>query len=153
MSLAADTDRIAAVRAFTRFYTSTLGVLDEGLLHTPYSVAEARVLYELAQQDEVGVADHVPPFGFAVPVVDVPRPGAQLVRRAQRLERLDRVPRVQPAVLARPDPDAGQVVREPVRALVKLAIGHLPVAADHRGTVAEQVGGMLEEVGEVQGHG
>jgi DNA-binding MarR family transcriptional regulator/predicted N-acetyltransferase YhbS len=50
-------DRIDAMRAFTRFYTSTIGVLDEGLLHTPYSVAEARILFELAQRDEVGVAD------------------------------------------------------------------------------------------------
>src|SRR5262245_45367245 len=50
-------DRIAAVRAFTRFYKSIIGVLDEGLLHTPFSVAEARIIYELAQRDEVGIAD------------------------------------------------------------------------------------------------
>jgi hypothetical protein len=29
----------------------------------------------------------------------------------------------------------------------------LPLARDHRGALAEHVGGMLEEVGEVQGHG
>jgi DNA-binding MarR family transcriptional regulator/N-acetylglutamate synthase-like GNAT family acetyltransferase len=42
---------VAALRAFSRFYTRVLGVLDDGLLDTPYSLTEARVLYELAQRD------------------------------------------------------------------------------------------------------
>jgi DNA-binding MarR family transcriptional regulator/GNAT superfamily N-acetyltransferase len=54
---AVDPARVAAVRAFTRFYTSVLGVLDEGLLDTPYSVTEARVVFELAQQAESDLAD------------------------------------------------------------------------------------------------
>ncbi len=41
--------RIATVREFSRFYTSRLGTLDEGLLQTSYSLTEARVLFELAQ--------------------------------------------------------------------------------------------------------
>jgi DNA-binding MarR family transcriptional regulator/GNAT superfamily N-acetyltransferase len=48
---------VAEVRAFTRFYTAVIGVLDEGLLGTPYSVTEARVLFELAQSDATDVAD------------------------------------------------------------------------------------------------
>jgi DNA-binding MarR family transcriptional regulator/predicted GNAT family acetyltransferase len=54
---AVDADRVAALRAFTRSYTALLGVLDEGLLHSPYSVTEARVIFELAQRELTHVAD------------------------------------------------------------------------------------------------
>ena len=40
--------RIAAVRRFNRFYTRQLGVLRKNFLNSPYSLGEARVLYEIA---------------------------------------------------------------------------------------------------------
>jgi DNA-binding MarR family transcriptional regulator/ribosomal protein S18 acetylase RimI-like enzyme len=40
-------DRIARVRRFNRFYTRQLGVLRKTYLGSPYSLAEARVLYEI----------------------------------------------------------------------------------------------------------
>jgi DNA-binding MarR family transcriptional regulator/GNAT superfamily N-acetyltransferase len=53
----ASADRVAAVRAFNRFYTNRIGVLGEGLLRTPHSLSEARVLYELGQREVTEVAD------------------------------------------------------------------------------------------------
>src|SRR2546421_5993344 len=46
---------VAEVREFNRFYTATIGVLRDGLLRTPYSLTEARVIFELAQRDETEV--------------------------------------------------------------------------------------------------
>lgn len=48
---------VASVRAFNRFYTNVIGVLEEGLSRTAYSLTEARVLYELAQQERLDVVE------------------------------------------------------------------------------------------------
>jgi DNA-binding MarR family transcriptional regulator/N-acetylglutamate synthase-like GNAT family acetyltransferase len=49
--------RIAAVRAFNRFYTRSVGALDAGLLGTEHPLPQARVLYELGQRDVTATSD------------------------------------------------------------------------------------------------
>jgi DNA-binding MarR family transcriptional regulator/ribosomal protein S18 acetylase RimI-like enzyme len=50
---------VAGVRAFNRGYTKVIGVLEEGLLRSSYSLTEVRVLFEIAHADPAGalVAD------------------------------------------------------------------------------------------------
>jgi DNA-binding MarR family transcriptional regulator len=50
------TEHVPAIRRFSRFYTSRIGALQEGLLDSPFSLTEARVLYELAQCDRTTAA-------------------------------------------------------------------------------------------------
>src|SRR5258707_9401149 len=50
-------DQISAVRSFNRFYTRKLGVLDQQLLKTPFSLSEARVLYELANGENLAAKE------------------------------------------------------------------------------------------------
>lgn len=46
-------DQVKAVREFNRFYTRQIGALDEGLLASPFTLTQARVLFELGTRDAV----------------------------------------------------------------------------------------------------
>jgi len=50
-------DTISAVRRFNRTFTRRIGVLRAGLLHSPYSLTEARILFEVAQRDNLTAAE------------------------------------------------------------------------------------------------
>ena len=48
--------QVGAIRAFNRFYTRKIGVVD-GMASRPFSLAEARVLYELAHRQQPTATD------------------------------------------------------------------------------------------------
>jgi DNA-binding MarR family transcriptional regulator/GNAT superfamily N-acetyltransferase len=56
--------RVGAIRHFNRLYTRQIGVLQDGFLQTPYSLAEARVLYELAQRNKLTATDLAAALGL-----------------------------------------------------------------------------------------
>lgn len=55
--MAISPDEINTVRHFNRFFTRQIGVLREGLLHSPYSLTEARIIFELAHRPNLTASE------------------------------------------------------------------------------------------------
>ncbi|NMH97811.1 bifunctional helix-turn-helix transcriptional regulator/GNAT family N-acetyltransferase [Pseudonocardia acidicola] len=115
---------IEAIRAFSRAYTRTLGVLAEGLLATPYSLTESRVLFELAQRPSAEVADLRRDLGLD---------SGYLSRLLTRLERDGLVTRGRSAADAR-------------RQTIALTASGAHTAADLDRRSTEQVAGLLAQL-------
>jgi DNA-binding MarR family transcriptional regulator/GNAT superfamily N-acetyltransferase len=49
--------QIEAVRRFNRFYTGQIGLLEESLLESPFTLTEGRILFEVAHQVETTATD------------------------------------------------------------------------------------------------
>ena len=58
------TSLVEQVRIFNRFYTREIGLLAEHLPGSEFTLAEARVLYELAQSREQTAADIIRSLGM-----------------------------------------------------------------------------------------
>lgn len=57
-------DRINAMRHFNRFITRQIGVLREGLLHSPYSLTESRIIFELASRGKLTATELMQELGL-----------------------------------------------------------------------------------------
>ena len=114
---AAAHDAIDDVRAFNRFYTRVIGVLDDGVVETSYSLPEARVLFELAQVDEREVGEVRRALGIDAGYLSrmLARFEAQgLIARRRSAER--RPPPARPADRARARPSSRcSTVARPIR--------------------------------------
>jgi DNA-binding MarR family transcriptional regulator/ribosomal protein S18 acetylase RimI-like enzyme len=121
--------RISEIRAFNRFYTRQLGVLGQKLLESPFSLSEARVLYELAHREgmtakEIGAELDLDP-GYLSRIVQkfaddglITRTPSPTDRRQQQLDliakgrqafaKLDRSSHQDIARMLRPLPEADQ---------------------------------------------
>ncbi len=48
---------IDSIREFNRYYTDVIGLLDQHILDSPFSLAEARIIYELSHQPNCTASD------------------------------------------------------------------------------------------------
>ena len=117
--------RIAAIRGFNRFYTHRLGVLEQQLLDSPYSLTEARVLYELAHRD-------------APPAKEI---GQALGLDAGYLSRIIQTFSDRGLISRKPSPDDRRQLRLSLTAKGRLAFGRLQRASH------DDVATMLESLG------
>lgn len=123
--------RIAAVRRFNRFYTRSVGLLGEGYLKSPFSLSEARVLYELAHREKPTAGELARDLGLDAGYL------SRILRRFEKRRLLVRSPgaadgrRRHLSLTAK-----GQLAFAPLdsrsREDIGVVLGGLPVAAQER---------------------
>ncbi|WP_431257975.1 bifunctional helix-turn-helix transcriptional regulator/GNAT family N-acetyltransferase [Roseateles chitinivorans] len=126
-----DPDRIEAVRRFNRFYTRRIGVLNEGLLDSPFNLTEGRILFELAHLEN----------GEGLTATDLGRlldlDGGYLSRLLRDLKERDLVRATRSAVDAR-------------QSLLQLSPAGRKAFKPLERRSQEQVGELLDQLGEAQ---
>jgi len=130
--------RVAAMRRFNRFYTKHIGLLHEHLLRSPFSLTEARVLYELAHRErstatELGRELRLDP-GYL----------SRILRRFARHRLIDTKPserdgRQRLLWLARPGQRAFARLNQDSREEIGALLGTLPKASQARLVAAMRV--------------
>lgn len=134
-----------AVRRFNRLYTRRIGVLQEGLLGSPFSLTEVRVLYELAHRKRTTASDLVRELGLDAGYV------SRMLRGFQRRRLIARTRTAEDArqsliVLTPAGRKAFAPLEEKSRAEVAALLAGVPEAARPRllaamGTIEELLGG------------
>src|SRR5437762_8950988 len=56
--------QIAAIRGFSRYYTRKLGIIEPKLLDSPWTLQEARIIYEIAERQHCTATDLVRALGL-----------------------------------------------------------------------------------------
>ena len=117
---------IAAIRSFNRFYTRKIGVIEPRLLDSPWSLPEARIIYEIAQRNTCTATDLVRELGLDAGYVS---------RTLQGLQRRQIVGR-------KPSKDDGRVSEIALTARGKAAFAEL----DQRSR--DGIGSLLDGLGD-----
>jgi len=130
-------EQIAAVRGFNRFYTRQIGLLEDGLLKSGFSLTELRVLYELAHQDGLTAADLRRDLGLDAGYL------SRILKKLGSRGFLDRVPSDRDArrrILALTA--AGRAFFAPVEAASRDMVAGLlaPLSADERADLVKAMG-------------
>src|SRR5258708_4046721 len=83
--------QIAAVRGFSRFYTRKLGIIEPKLLDSPWTLQEARIIYEIADRQSCTATDLVRALGldagFVSRTLQALRRGQIVARKPSRTDR------------------------------------------------------------------
>ena len=118
--------QIASIRSFNRFYTRKIGVIEPRLLDSPWSLPEARIIYEIAQRGTCTATDLVRELGLDAGYVS---------RTLQGLQRRQIVSR-------KPSKDDGRVSEIALTARGKAAFAEL----DKRSR--DDIGSLLRRLGD-----